>query len=91
MQENAGAQVAFPTSAHIPLQRETAIPEAITSRMAVWSFISAFLFALLGVILGLVALSKIKESNGRLKGQPWAVAGVVVGILNMIAYVVIYG
>lgn len=51
-----------------------------TSAMAIWSLVLAILgcTAPIGLILGTVALSKIKRSEGRLGGRGLALAGVIV-------------
>lgn len=55
-------------------------------KMCIWSILSiifAFLFPLLGIILGIVALIKIKE-NSNLKGKGLAIAGLTIGTLFLI-------
>ena len=55
------------------------------SKMAITGFVLSFLswFAILGIILCIVALMQIKKSNKR--GRKLAISGIIIGIL------VIYG
>lgn len=54
--------------------------------MAIAAFLSAFLGwwlfglgAIAGIVLGIVSLQQIKRSNGWLKGQGFAIAGIALG------------
>jgi prepilin-type processing-associated H-X9-DG protein len=74
-------------------QPETAIPmaEPRTSGMAIASLVLGIvgfcvpcISALVGLILGIVALVSINKSNGRLKGTGLAVSGIVVSAITML-------
>jgi hypothetical protein len=54
-----------------------------TNGMAIAALISAFFIGLLGIILGAVSLGQIKKGNGGGKGL--AIAGIVVGALQMVS------
>jgi len=60
------------------------------SKLAISSLILAILgilapiFSLLGLVFGLVALNKIKHSNGLLKGKGTAISGIVLSIIVFI-------
>ena len=54
------------------------------SSMAIWGFILAFLCALPGLILSIVALNQINRSMGMLRGRGLAIAGIVISIIVMI-------
>jgi len=64
-----------------------------TSKLAVWSFVVALLgLPLFGIITGLLAIilacAALSAMAGtRLKGAPWAVSGILIGIFDMVAWV----
>lgn len=63
-----------------------------TSGLAIAALVCGVAFCvplapLVGIVLGIVALSKIKNSNGRLTGQGLAIAGICVGAFGIIANV----
>lgn len=68
----------------------TAPPEpAKTSGMAVASLILGFLgfcglTALVGLVLGIIAMVRISKSEGRLKGQGLAIAGVIISAVFLV-------
>jgi len=62
------------------------------SRLAVWGFICAFFFALLGIILSSIAIREIDADNKNYTGKvlaQWglgiAIANIVIGILMVFA------
>src|SRR5688572_2447314 len=67
--------------------------QAKTSGLAIASLIMAILCAPVGIILGIVALSQISKSNGALKGQGLAIAGIVLAgfwfVLGMLSAIAI--
>ena len=74
------------------------IPNTQTSTMAIFSLvlgIASFLCSLLAgipaIILGIIALSKIGKSNGRLQGSGLATAGIVTGAIGCLLSVVMLG
>jgi hypothetical protein len=60
--------------------------ERRTSKLAIASFVSSLVFfvpfvaAFAAIVLGAVALAKISESRGALKGRPFAIAGIAIGL-----------
>jgi uncharacterized membrane protein len=67
------------------------LPSAKTSRLAIASLVLAVcgpftcgLTAILGLILGIVALCAISKKADQLKGKPIAIAGIVVSAVSMI-------
>ena len=60
-----------------------------TNSMAIVGFILSFFFAIVGAILGFIALGQIKKSNGTEGGKGLAVAAVVIGLLWTIPLLII--
>jgi hypothetical protein len=54
---------------------------ATTSGLAIAGFVTSFFCGLVGLTLCVIALGKIKESNGRLTGTGLATAGILISIL----------
>jgi hypothetical protein len=80
--KSASNQTAKPTEQ--PVAAPVAPPAGTkTSGMAIASLILAFLFPLIGLILGIVALSSIKKSGE--KGKGLAIAGIIISIVIMIS------
>lgn len=78
-----------------PPTMQTALPDKPkpkTSGMAIASVICGalgactFITSIIGVILGIVALNKIKNSNGEKSGQGIAIAGIVVSCVTLIVF-----
>lgn len=74
-------------------------PAPQMSGMAVWSLVLGILWlgglgSLLAIVLGVLALSQIRQSGGRLSGKPVAAAGTALGVvlltLTAIVGVVLY-
>jgi len=59
-----------------------------TSILAILSLIFAFLFPLVGLILGIIALSEIKK-NPSLKGRGLAIAGVIISSFFVLIYLIL--
>ena len=72
-----------PTSTNQPAEPVTPPAGTKTSGMAIASLVLAFLFPLIGLILGIVALSSIKKSG--VKGKGLAIAGIIISIVIMIS------
>ena len=65
-------------------------PAGPTSGMAIASLVCSLLgIGLVGVILGHLALNEIKKSNGYTQGRGLAIAGLIIGYLQIAAGVVI--
>jgi prepilin-type processing-associated H-X9-DG protein len=87
--EFADALAQPPTLPNLPAATP---PPAKTSGLAIASLILGFLgfcglTALIGLILGIVALLQINKSEGRLKGQGLAIAGVIVSAVFLLLMV----
>jgi hypothetical protein len=46
-----------------------------------WLFLIGMIAA---IVLGFIGLSRVRHSNGQLKGRGWAIAGVVLGFLELV-------
>lgn len=82
------ADLAAKTSVAPPLMKASAI-ESKTSRMAISSLVLGVLgffgiTALVGLILGIVALVKVNRSQGRLTGNGFAIAGICVSAFMLL-------
>ena len=55
-----------------------------TSGKAIAGFILAFLCSLLGLIFSILGYKECKESNGQIKGEGLALAGIIISILMMV-------
>ncbi len=65
-------------------------PAGPTSGMAIASLVCSLLgIGLVGVILGHLALSEIKKSNGYTQGRGLAIAGLIIGYLQIAVAVII--
>lgn len=60
-----------------------------TSGMAIAGFVLSFLCALLGLIFSIIGYNEAKKSNGMVKGEGLALAGIIISILSMVLNVVI--
>jgi uncharacterized membrane protein len=58
--------------------------EPKTSGLAIAGFICAFVCNLVGLILSIVALSKINSSGGQLKGKGLAIAGIILSAIFLV-------
>lgn len=56
-----------------------------TNGMAIAAFISSFFIAIVGVILGVVALNNIKQTGEKGTGFAWA--GIIIGGFSILAAV----
>jgi len=65
-------------------------PGAQTSRLALTSMILGFLgVPLVGSLLGHLALSRIRRSNGTLRGKKFSATGIFLGYLNVLLIVLL--
>lgn len=55
---------------------------SLVSSIASW-VVLPFIAAILGVIFGHMALNEIRQSDGRLEGRGMAIAGLVIGYVNL--------
>jgi hypothetical protein len=53
-------------------------------------FICGILLEPIAIVLGFVARNRIRESNGALKGEGLALAGIIVGIVGLVLAVVFF-
>ena len=44
---------------------------------------------IVGIVLGFVALSQIKKSPEKFGGKPYATAGIIIGAVSILVYIVI--
>src|SRR4051812_5567526 len=51
--------------------------------------IFCFIVAIVGIVLGIVALNQIKNSNGMQTGRGLAIAGIVVGSLGIVVVILL--
>ena len=58
-----------------------------TNTLAIVGFILSFFFGLVGAILCIVALGKIKKTGE--KGKGFAIAGIIIGLLPLVASVIL--
>lgn len=77
--------MAIPTT---PTQQPTTAQN--TSIWAILAIIFAFVFPILGIVFGIVALSEIKK-NPSLKGRGLAIAGIIIGSLYVFILIAIFG
>ena len=71
-------------------------PQAKTSGLAIAALVcgiaglcTAGLGGIAGIILGIVAMVKVKRSAGQLKGKGLAIVGIIVGILSILLWAVL--
>lgn len=61
-----------------------------TSGMAIASLVCSLLnISIVGIILGHIALNQIKQSNGYIQGRGLAIAGLIIGYIELAAFVLI--
>jgi len=72
------------------------VPQAKTSGLAIAALVcgiaglcTAGLGGVVGIILGIVAMVKVKRSAGQLKGKGLAIGGIIVGILSILLWAVL--
>jgi hypothetical protein len=57
--------------------------------LAIAGFVCSFLCALVGLILSIVAYNQCKKSNGMLKGEGFAMAGIIISICMIVLNIII--
>ena len=70
----------------------TAVPaaQAKTSKAAIWALVTGLLgVAIVPTILGAVALRNINRARGSLTGQGLAIAGIILGVLNVLVFAIL--
>lgn len=60
-------------------------PDAKLNTLAIVAFVFAFVFSLVGVILGHVSLNQIKKNGER--GRNWAIWALVLSYLGLVSYI----
>jgi uncharacterized membrane protein YvbJ len=68
----------------------TVIPGAPTSGLAIAGLITAFLIPLVGIILGFVARSEIKNSQGKKAGENLANLAIILGFTFSFIYFIVW-
>jgi hypothetical protein len=83
-----------PPAPVIPMQMATAPAAGKSNQMALWAMITGIIsllccqiFGPVSIVLGIVALSQIKQ-NPQQTGSGFAIAGIVLGVLSLILAVV---
>jgi uncharacterized membrane protein YvbJ len=66
------------------------LPGAVTSTPAILGLVFAFLIPLVGLILGIVAKSDIRNSRGTKTGDGLATAAIIVSIVFMVIYFFVF-
>ncbi|MDY0911698.1 DUF4190 domain-containing protein [Rathayibacter festucae] len=56
--------------------------------LAIIGFIASFFIAIVGIVLGFIALSQIKRTGE--KGRGLAIAAVVIGFVAIIVYIILF-
>jgi uncharacterized membrane protein len=56
--------------------------------LAIIGFISSFFIAVVGIVLGFIALSQIKRTGE--KGRGLALAAVIIGFVAIIVYIIVF-
>lgn len=59
-----------------------------TNGLAIASLVSSFFFGMLGIILGIIALTQVNKSNDNGKGL--AVAGICIGVFSMVMHMAMW-
>lgn len=67
---------------------EAIYPQTGVSGRAIWGFVCSFFCGLLGLGLSFSALKQIDRSGGTLKGRGFAVAGIIISVLNILVGIV---
>ena len=73
-----------------PVQYQQVPAPKKTNTMAIVGFILSFFFALVGAILGFIALGQIKNSNGAEGGKGLAIAAVIIGLLSTVISIIVF-
>jgi len=90
--DNAWRCISCGTELHAPIAPPPFEAQPVTSSKAIWSFVLAVLgpcccTAIMGavaIVLGIQARKEIKESGGGLKGDGLALAGIIIGVIDVI-------
>jgi hypothetical protein len=62
--------------------------EPKTSAMAIIGFVFAFLCSFVGLVLSIIALVRINNSRGQLRGKSFAVAGIILASIFLVVSIV---
>jgi prepilin-type processing-associated H-X9-DG protein len=73
-----------------PDRPRTSVPAIISLILGILSFCVPVLLSIPALILGIVGLVAINKSNGRLRGQGLAIAGIILGALVTIAAPIVF-
>jgi len=61
-----------------------------TNGLAIAGFVCAFLISIVGLVLSIIALNQINNSNGMQKGKGLAIAGIIIGALNIVGNIFLF-
>lgn len=59
------------------------------SGMAIAGFICSFFIGIVGLILSIIALNQINQSNGQLSGRGMAIAGIWISAISMLVMFIV--
>lgn len=85
-----GAQMAG-TPTPMPQQKKNdglAIASMVCSLVGICVF--GLILGIVGIILGAISIKKINERPNELKGKGMAIAGVIVGIFDVVVYAILF-
>ncbi len=60
-----------------------------TNGLAIAGFVTSILCGVVGLILSIVAYNQCKKSNGQLKGEGLAIAGIIIGGVNIVLGIIL--
>ena len=61
-----------------------------SSGLAIAAFVTAFFVPILPIIFGHISLSQINRSNGRISGKGLAIAGLVLGYVALVGWIILF-
>lgn len=76
-------------TSNVPPQNENTYQPKKTNSMCLVGFILSFFFSFIGFVVSCIGLSQVKK-NPNETGKGFAVAGIVLGLLGTIIYIVIF-
>ncbi len=61
-----------------------------TSGLAITGFVLSFVCGVLGLIFSLIGYSEVKKSKGRLNGQGFALAGIIISLVSIVGAILLW-
>jgi hypothetical protein len=74
-----------------PKSQGMAVASLVMGILALLTYYGAFLFGLLALIFGLIALKRIRTSPDKFEGKGMAKAGIIMGIIAMVVIIILIG